>query len=142
MRRVNGKELPDIILSEGDYRLLSNFLIENERGISGGALEEEISRAKVVPTPWLPKETVALNTRVTFQDLQNGTTRTITIVEPDHADVSSGHVSVLAPVGSALLGLRPEQEIDWQMPNGQPRKFKVVAVSKQIGLEGENLQAA
>jgi regulator of nucleoside diphosphate kinase len=135
---------PDIILSERDYRWLANYLAEHESGLSGSALEEEIERAEIVPTRKLPAEAVALGSKVRFRDLNSGIERGIKIVEPERANLERGHVSALAPVGAALLGLRAGQEIDWQMPNGESRKFQVLEVENRFraGPAPEGLRAA
>ena len=94
-------------------------------------LESELVRAVAVSAEEIPKDVVTMNSRVVFEDETTGERREITLVYPKHADIASGKVSVLVPVGTALLGMRVGQTIDWELPNGQKHRYKVVAVPLQ-----------
>jgi regulator of nucleoside diphosphate kinase len=72
-----------------------------------------------------------MNSRVLFADESTGECREITIVDPRYADVAQGRVSVLAPVGIALLGLSAGESIEWPFANGRSRRLKVVEVLYQ-----------
>jgi regulator of nucleoside diphosphate kinase len=72
-----------------------------------------------------------MNSRVVFEDETTGERREITLVYPKQADIGSGKVSVLVPVGTALLGVRVGQSIDWELPNGAKHRYKVVAIPFQ-----------
>lgn len=69
-----------------------------------------------------------MNSTVVRVDETSGETHPLTLVYPRDADAAAGKVSVLALVGSALLGLSAGQQIDWQAPGGRPLRLKVVAV--------------
>lgn len=62
------------------------------------------------------------------EDQLQGERHQLTLVYPHEADAAQGRVSVLAPVGSALLGLAVGQSIDWQAPGGRPLRLRVIAV--------------
>src|SRR6476469_5904055 len=127
-------EPPSIYLTQDDCDRLSNLLEAYAAG-SGGrrfdALENELARAIVVPPEQIPKDVVTMNSRVVFEDETTGERREVTLVYPAHADIGAGKISILVPVGSALLGLRIGQSIDWNLPNGQRRRYRVIAVPYQ-----------
>ena len=93
-------------------------------------LENELTRAKVVPLSKLPANTVAMGSTVTFEDLESGKTTTVTLAYPNEANVEEMKISVLSPVGSALLGLRVGGTIEWPLPSRGQRRLKVIAVEQ------------
>jgi regulator of nucleoside diphosphate kinase len=92
-------------------------------------LDEELARATVVADDALPSGAVALDTRVRFRDVHTGDEREVTLVVPSKASADHGRVSVLSPVGSALIGLSVGDDIDWPMPGGKLRRLRVIAAS-------------
>ncbi|MBB3345409.1 MULTISPECIES: nucleoside diphosphate kinase regulator [unclassified Luteimonas] len=80
-------------------------------------LQRELDRAEVLPPDAMPPDVVRMHTVVECEDA-DGAPRHLTLVYPQEADVAKGHVSVLAPVGAALLGLSIGQCIDWPTPGG------------------------
>lgn len=118
-----------LILSQADYeRLLA--VIDNHPSAAADALDEELSRAAVVAPAELPADVVTMDTKVTFEDLDSGAQSTVTLVYPALADVATMRISVLSPVGSALIGLRVGGVIDWPLPSAKIRRLKVVAVEQ------------
>jgi regulator of nucleoside diphosphate kinase len=97
------------------------------------ALQDELERAEVVDAASLPAGVVAMGTRVRFVDEDSRDEREVVLVYPAEADPQCGRVSVLAPVGSALLGLRIGQSIEWPMPNGHTRRLRVIGVETNGG---------
>ena len=91
-------------------------------------LRAELERAIVVPAQALPPGVVSMYSRVRYRDEHAGVSRQIQIVLPKDADVAHGKVSVLAPVGAALLGLETGQVIDWRFPAGEVRRLRVEEV--------------
>jgi regulator of nucleoside diphosphate kinase len=94
----------------------------------GPALRAELERAIVVPPDALPPGVVGMYSQVRYRDEHAGLSRQVQIVLPDDADVEQGKVSVLAPVGAALLGLETGQVIDWKFPAGEIRRLRVEEV--------------
>ena len=84
-------------------------------------LEEELVRSVPVATAEVPTDVVTMHSRVSVRDLDAGKSRTYTLVFPHEADLPSGRLSVLAPLGTALLGYRVGDEIEWAMPGGVRR---------------------
>ena len=88
------------------------------------ALERELQRATVVLSEDVPADAVTMNSTVRLLDLDSGRTVEYTIVYPSDADASEGRISVLAPIGTALLGYRTGSEIAWKVPSGV-RRFRI-----------------
>lgn len=129
-------DLPKIYLTQNDMdRLLE--LVEAYPGQRFEKLESELVRAKVVPREKMPRDAVTMNSRIVFQDETTNESREITLVYPGKADIDTGRISVLAPVGTALLGLRVGQSIDWELPGGEKRRYRIVAVPFQPEAAGE-----
>ena len=124
---------PPIIITEADLaRLMRVIESASERDAAAAeALEDELDRAHVVPSENVPGEAVTMNSRILFQDEETGKQRAITVVYPHDADPRQGRISVLAPIGSALLGLSIGQTIEWPLPNGNKRVLRVVRIDYQ-----------
>lgn len=84
-------------------------------------LQEELERALVLEAEAAPPGVVAMHSRVLLLDLESGARHDVTLVYPVEADVSAGRISVLAPLGTALVGYREGDEIRWRMPGGLRR---------------------
>lgn len=92
-------------------------------------LERELSRAVCVADEELAANIVSMNSTVVFEDEESKTRQTVTLCFPN--ETGPGRVSVLAPVGSALLGLSVGQTIQWPMPSGRSRTLRVIDVPSQ-----------
>lgn len=92
------------------------------------ALQEELLRAEVRAPDAMPADVVGMHSVAECEDEDSGERRRLTVVYPHEADVDAGRVSVLAPVGSALIGLSVGQHIDWEMPGGRILHLRVTAV--------------
>ncbi|MEN3974743.1 nucleoside diphosphate kinase regulator [Emcibacter sp. SYSU 3D8] len=122
--------LPPIIVTETDFDFLCNLTATRGGALSEvmSFLEQELERADVVPDPYLPADAVRLHSRVTYRDLVADLQRTVTLSYPHEEDISRGLVSILTPVGAALLGLRVGQRIAWRSWADTPRELEVLAV--------------
>jgi regulator of nucleoside diphosphate kinase len=85
------------------------------------ALSIELEKAKVVPPSEIPPDVITMNARAQVRDLDNGELMTYTLVFPAKADVDAGLISVLAPIGTAMLGHQVEDEFEWNVPAGEIR---------------------
>jgi regulator of nucleoside diphosphate kinase len=122
--------LPQIYLTQNDLDQLLK-LVESQPGKRFDKLESELVRAHVVSRDEIPRDVVTMNSRVIFENETTRERREITLVYPGRADINAGKVSVLVPVGTALLGLRAGQSIDWELPGGEKQRFRIVEVPFQ-----------
>lgn len=102
-------------------------------------LAGELARAKIVKPDDLPHDVVAMNSTVWFRDLENDEIECYTLVFPPDADVMNNRISVLAPVGTALLGYGLDDIVVWPVPSGNCR-LKIIHVAQQ-GAAYENQPA-
>lgn len=99
-------------------------------------LHEELQRATVVPSEQVASDVVTMNSRVVYRDESGRVQREVTVVYPDEADAAQQRVSILSPLGSALFGLRVGQAIEWHLPNGQLKRYRVLALPYQPEANG------
>ncbi len=85
------------------------------------ALAEELSRAEVVEPAKIPEDVVVMNSRVRVTDLETGTQAVYTLTFPRDADLANARISVLAPIGTALLGHRAGAVVKALVPRGTKR---------------------
>jgi regulator of nucleoside diphosphate kinase len=100
-------------------------------------LHEEFDRAEIVEPAKMPHDVVSMNSSADCVDESSNRHHTLTLVYPKDADADAGKISVLAPVGSALLGLRVGQSIDWPGNDGRTLKLKVTAIHYQPEAAGD-----
>ena len=100
------------------------------------SLQEELDRGKVVSAADVPKGVVTMHSVVRVRDLADGESATYTVVYPEEAAIGEGKLSVLAPMGRALLGARAGQAIEFEAPGGL-RRLKVVKVLYQPEQAGD-----
>ncbi|MCC6756428.1 MAG: nucleoside diphosphate kinase regulator [Arenimonas sp.] len=124
-------ELPPITITQTDWNrldaLLSSERYENLPGLDG--LRVELERANVVADDAIPADVVAMDSTVRFAEAAAGREFELKLVYPNTAG-ADGTVSILAPIGSALLGLSVGQEIDWALPGGRSTKVRVLSVRR------------
>lgn len=123
---------PPITVSSRDLVRLE-ALLESPRwqNLPGAkALAAELDRAQVKEPEQIGPDLVTMNATVTCVEEVSGREHRLTLSWPDEADAGQGRVSVLAPVGAALLGLSVGQRIDWAGPEG-PLRLRVASVSRQ-----------
>lgn len=130
---------PRILLSSFDKERLEKLLTRVGPRPDLDALREEIDRAEVVEPSEMPANRVTMNSRVRFVDEETSEENEITLVFPGHADIERNCISVLAPVGSALLGLSVGDSIEWPLPNSRKRHLRVIAIAYQPEAAGDPL---
>lgn len=91
-------------------------------------LEDELARARIVEPDALSPHVVRIGSRVRYEELTSGIERHVRLVWPHEADLDAGRISVLSPIGAALLGLAPDQEIEWPLPDRKAR-VRVLSVA-------------
>ncbi|WP_276088951.1 GreA/GreB family elongation factor [Pedobacter sp. JY14-1] len=120
MEKVNNP----VLISEEDFKLIKPFLGTELHKTPEMSLAFELNRATVVKDAELPSGVVRLNSRVTVLDAALNKLVTLTIVLPRHADIATRKISVLSPMGAALIGFKVGDEVEWQMPGGL-KKFVI-----------------
>jgi regulator of nucleoside diphosphate kinase len=121
---------PAIILSTEDYERLSLLANAARKRLPdlAGELADEVGRAHVLSRREFPQHVVCMNSEVEFRDDTTGKLHKVMLVYPDEADISQRKVSVLTPIGTALIGVRTGNSITWKTPNGEVRQLTVVSV--------------
>lgn len=122
---------PNLYLSSSDHRVISR-LIAAVDGRYGNIdrLRMELTRAIVLDPSAVPSNAAGLNSQVEVVDLDSGEHETYVLTLPGAADPDARRISVLAPVGTALLGFREGDEVEWPTPGGL-RRLKLVRVSRE-----------
>lgn len=92
-------------------------------------LLEELGRAKVLPAAKMPANVVKIGNLVTYRDESSGQERTVMLVYPEDADIAQGKVSIMTPIGVALLGLTEGSSFHWDTRVAQRRTLTVTSVS-------------
>jgi regulator of nucleoside diphosphate kinase len=126
---------PNLIITEADERKLRALLSRadefSERDqIPWRMLEGELDRARVVASHDIPANIVRMNSRVRIIDMRTGEQLVYKIVYPDEANYAEKKISVLAPIGMALLGCSEGTEIEWAVPSGT-RRLRIEGVEQQ-----------
>ena len=124
---------PHIILTKLDSDRLEALLdsLPDQASATKEHLQMELVRAQIVESKDVPPDVVTMNSTVTFRIENTGREFSLKLVYPKDADGSPDKVSVLAPVDSALLGIREGQTIMWPMPGGVSHNVLVVKVNDQ-----------
>jgi regulator of nucleoside diphosphate kinase len=122
---------PGIVLSEADHARLANLAASAFDRLPDLAeeLQAELDRAEVVAT--VPPDVVRMGSVVEFRT-EGGMHRTVTLVFPGDADISNNRVSVLTPIGTALIGLSAGQSIRWRTRDGREQELTVVSVAPPV----------
>lgn len=130
---------PAITLSSRDFDRLDALLDtpQWQSNATAQALRAELDRAQVVAPENIPDRLVTMNSTVTCVEEISGKEHVLTLCYPAEADAAKGRISVLAPVGAALLGLTTGQTIDWKTPDGHPLRLRVTAVTYQPEAAGQ-----
>lgn len=130
---------PTLTINELDLERLEDLLERPEyRSLATAtALARELERAVLVAPQDMPADVVTMNSQVRFRDLNDNSVHVRTLVYPQRADAAVDALSVLAPLGAALLGLSVGQQINWQLPGGGNTNLEVEAVLYQPEAAGE-----
>ncbi|MDP1631534.1 MAG: nucleoside diphosphate kinase regulator [Caulobacter sp.] len=121
---------PAVFLTIADLERLIDLLPESIPPTWPGAmlLAEEIARAHICADDDLPARVVRLGSTVRYRDLVSGRERTIQLVMPGDADIDRNRVSILSPIGAAVIGMPEEQTLVWTEPSGDRRSIQVLEV--------------
>ena len=131
-----------IWLTEHDYTRLKHLvaqLARQSRGMQAGMETPEgiLESARVVNPAGVPENVVTMNSRVLFEDVLTREHGTVTVVYPANSDPAAGKISVLSPVGAALLGETEGREVELPLPYGKTRRIRIIGVLYQPEAQGE-----
>ena len=132
----------NIYITKPDHERLTK-LIEIAREREGDAnrkyldsLEEELERAEVVKQKDIPPDVITMRSTVRLRDLDTSEGMTYQLTFPTEANFDEGKISVLAPIGTAMIGYRRGDVIEWEVPSGV-RRLRVEDVLYQPEAKGE-----
>ena len=120
------KKATTIYITEQDYERLNGLIETNrERNFADieylKRLEEELDRAEIVHPKEIPANVITMRSKVRLKDLVSGETNTYSLVFPTEANFTEGKISILAPIGTAILGYKKGDTIEWPVPAGVRR---------------------
>lgn len=129
-----------IVISDTDLERLQEIVDGSRAARSGEAknldrLEGELDRADVVAHAEVPPDVVTMNSRVRLVDVDRNETMEFDLVYPEAADGANGRVSILAPIGTAILGFREGDTVTWPVPGGK-RTLRIEKLISQPEREG------
>ena len=134
MKNTKQKKL---ILSKEDFETIRGYLRmalqKKTYGISEAeGLEAELKKAKLVDGSELPPDVIRLNSSVTIRDEKENRVMQLKLVTPDKADIRRRMISILSPIGTALIGFSQGQKVNWVVPAGK-RTFSILEVNNSFG---------
>jgi regulator of nucleoside diphosphate kinase len=136
MLTPTSQQHPSLIITDRDLARLRQVIDLHDTPMAE-QLDSELQRATVVDSRAVPPTVVTMHSEVVYEDCATGERRTVAVVFPHEADAGRGKVSVLAPIGSALIGLSVGQEIEWRVPGGRKR-VRVVEIRYQPEASGSD----
>ena len=130
-----------IVITELDRKRLVDLIISAQSGEYRGSvyldqLRGELNRAQIVTPQDIPADTITMNSKVALLDLDTREEEIYTLVYPENADSAEGKISILAPVGTAMLGYRVGDVFEWDVPAGK-RRLKVDRILYQPESAGD-----
>ncbi len=122
--------LPRIVVSNDEERRLTAIATAASQRLPevSAALLRELERAEILPDTAMPRDVVRIGSTVAFE-VDDGRRLDVQLVLPEDADINAGKISVLTPVGAALIGLSPGQSMGWSGNDGRERLLTVLSVS-------------
>jgi regulator of nucleoside diphosphate kinase len=130
-----------IQITEFDFQRLNRLLRQAQHSDYRGSeylaeLQAELDHAQIVPSKAVSQEIVTMNSIVVLLDLATRKEETYTLVFPEDADIGQGKISILAPIGTAMLGYEIGATFEWQVPAGK-RRLKVKRIIYQPEAAGD-----
>ena len=117
-----------VIITEEDYQQLKGYINHDVGNDEEMTLSAELKRAVIISKEAFPPHAIRLNSKVLVQDLDTDIGIEFTIVMPTHADMQKNKVSILTPMGAALIGFRKGEEVRWKVSAGFKR-FRILEVT-------------
>jgi regulator of nucleoside diphosphate kinase len=127
-----GKTKNELVLRRDDYNVLISYLHGAKPKtafdrVNADALHAELRKAKLVDESGFPDDVVRINSTVHVKTGNKNNVMQVTLVTPDKANIKENKISVMAPLGTALLGFRKGQRVKWRVPAGE-KTFEIVDV--------------
>ena len=130
----------NVMFTDVDFDRLSGLVHSregrNSYGILARRLNEELNRGQIVKNVGVPKKVVTMNSQVRIRDLGTDERETFTLVYPKQADINAGRLSVMAPLGTALLGAKAGDIVEVNAPAGV-RRIKIERLIYQPEAAGD-----
>jgi len=129
--QVTMDALPRIFISKAEEKRLTAIATAASQRVpeASAALLSELERAEVLPEMAMPADVVRIGSIIEFE-VDDGRRLKVQLVLPENADINAGRISVLTPVGAALIGLSPSQVMEWSGNDDKERVLTVLAVSR------------
>ncbi len=130
---------PELVVSSLDFDRLDALIaaLPLEQQAAGQALATELARARVVEPAELPADRVSMRSTVCFESTHEHHPSRLTLVYPQELGSAADQISVLAPVGTALLGLKVGDSIEWRLPGGESTRVRILGIDYQPEREGD-----
>jgi regulator of nucleoside diphosphate kinase len=131
------KRKSKLVLAKEDYEIIMSYVKRGLRTITfnrrdSEELEMELRKAKLVDQHELPEDVVRLNSTVTIKEEKENKVMELTVVMPEKANIKEKLISIMSPVGTALIGFRKGQQVKWKVPAGK-KTFTILNVQNQPG---------
>ena len=125
------KENNQLVLRKDDYEILISYLNNGNKASfdrrNAEELKNELKKARLVTKDNFPKDVVRLNSKVRIKADNKDEIMELILVTPDKADIKENKISIMAPIGTALIGFRQGQKVRWQVPSGK-KTFTILEV--------------
>lgn len=126
-----------LVIAKEDYEIIMSYV---KRGLptitftrqDAEELETELRNAMVVDNQELPEDVVRLNSKVTVKEEKENKILELTVVTPEKANIKQRLISIMSPIGTALIGFRKGQQVKWKVPAGR-KTFTIMDVQHQYG---------
>jgi regulator of nucleoside diphosphate kinase len=133
MQKTNKK----LVLTKNDYHTIMSYVKKGLSAITfnrrdAEELERELKNAKLVNSDDLPADVVRLNSTVVIREEKENKLLELTLVTPEKANIKQRLVSIMSPIGTALIGFRKGQQVKWKVPAGK-KTFTILDVQNQYG---------
>lgn len=128
------KTHPNIMVTSQDFERIQQAMSTSRLDVD--KLDNELERANLVNPKDVPPHVITMNSELVYEDMSTGVQRQARLVYPVDSNVDKNWISVLAPLGTALLGLKEGDEIDWVMPGGT-RRLRIVKIVYQPEAAGD-----
>jgi regulator of nucleoside diphosphate kinase len=123
------KNIP-VIIREDDYDLLKPYFTRSGMVPDEMSLSAELGRASIVKKNKFPAHAIRINSRVQILDQETGASRDLCIVMPQDANIKENKVSIISPIGAALIGFRKGDTVQWEVPAGL-KQFRITEVHNE-----------